>query len=177
MKQWLSLVIMLVSATMIYLFVYDYNVVQKELEEANSKLATKYGAFEKIVLDIPIHVEYSTHGGGYAMQTIENVRVTAYNNLPEQTNEQPNIGASNRKVYEGSIALSRDLLKTYNIRYGDKVCLLKTDKCYIVEDTMNKRYDDTQSKGSGRRADIFMYSKREALKVNFKTNMILLQQR
>ena len=55
--------------------------------------------------------------------------------------------------------------------------MFKTEKCYIIEDTMNKRYDNRINPGNGHRVDIFMYSKEKALKVNFKTDMLLIKQR
>ena len=125
---------------------------------------------------VPVRFKYDSKGGGFSVTTIGNVTVTAYNNLPEQTNSSPNIGASNRKVFEGSIALSRDIIRTYSVKYGDVVCIMAQDKCYIVEDTMNKRFDNANSPASGWKADIFMYSKEEALKVNFKSDLMLIKQ-
>lgn len=147
------------------------------IDKHNQSLYSRYQNFSKLVIDIPLHIEYTIAGGGYTVHTIEGVRVTAYNNLPEQTSSTPNIGASNRKVYEGSVAVSRDLIREFNIKYGDKICLFKTEKCYIIEDTMNKRYDNRINPGNGHRVDIFMYSKEKALKVNFKTDMLLIKQR
>lgn len=129
-----------------------------------------------LTIEIPVKFKYNTKGGGFSVTTIGDVKVTAYNNLPAQTNSKPNIGASNRKVFEGSIALSRDILREYNVKYGDVVCITEKDTCYIVEDTMNKRYDNQNSPASGWRADIFMYDHEEALKVNFKSDLLLIKQ-
>lgn len=157
-------------------YVFHMAERKKQLEIATQEVATIMEKTE-FSINIPVHAKFSPKGGGYSIAGIEGVRVTAYNNLPEQTNDQPNIGASNRKVYEGSIAVSRDLLKMYNIRYGDIVCLEKNNTCYLVEDTMNKRYNDLVTPGSGKRMDIFLYSKPEALKVNFVSNAIVIKQR
>ena len=135
-----------------------------------------FSASSDFTVTIPVKFKYEAKGGGFTVTNIGEVTVTAYNNLPEQTNSKPNIGASNRKVFEGSIALSRDILSAYNVKYGDVACLTAEGKCYIVEDTMNKRYDNTISPASGWRADIFMYSKEEALKVNFKSDLMLIKQ-
>ncbi len=135
-----------------------------------------FGEYSELVINIPVHKVYSVKGGGFSVTTIEKVKVTAYNNLPEQTNNRPNIGASNRKVYEGSVALSRDLLDMYSIKYGDVVCMLANNRCFIVEDTMNKRYDNRNSPANGWRADIFMYDKKEALSVHFQTDLLLIKQ-
>jgi len=130
----------------------------------------------EFTVNIDIHMKYDSKYGGFSTTVIPGVRFTAYNNLPGQTNDQPNIGASNRKVFEGSIALSRDILRDYNVKYGDVVCIYTQGKCYIVEDTMNKRYDNKNSPGSGLRGDIFMYNREEALKVNFKSDLIVIKQ-
>lgn len=130
----------------------------------------------ELVISVPTTFKYSPEGDGFSVAKIKGVKITAYNNLPDQTNSQPNIGASNRKVFEGSIALSRDILATNSVRYGDLACVLKTNKCYIVEDTMNRRYDNRKKAESGWRADIFMYDKKEAVKVNFKSDLLIIKQ-
>ena len=68
--------------------------------DTNNVNAT-YRLMNKIVVNIPTRFVYEISGGGYSVTTIEELRVTAYNNLPEQSDSTPNIGASNRKVYEG----------------------------------------------------------------------------
>ena len=153
-------------------YIKEHKVV---MEQPSVEVVRKVPATD-LTIEIPVRFKYNTKGGGFSVTTVGDVRVTAYNNLPEQTNSKPNIGASNRKVFEGSIALSRDILRTYNIKYGDVVCIIEKDKCYIVEDTMNKRYDNQNSPASGWRADIFMYDKEEALKVNFKSDLLLIKQ-
>lgn len=143
----------------------------------NINVNATYRLMNKIVVNIPTRFVYEISGGGYSVTTIEGLRVTAYNNLPAQSDNTPNIGASNRKVYEGAIALSRDVLADYKVNYGDVLCLLENNSCYVVEDTMNMRYDNNKKEGSGYRADIFMYSKASALKTNFTSNAVLLKQR
>ena len=128
--------------------------------------------FDAMNVNIQVHMRYQATGGGYTVIPLQNVKVTAYNNLVEQTNEQPNIGASNRKVFEGSVAVSRDILRDYKVKYGDILCLQKRNQCYFIEDTMNKRYDGKD----GMHVDIFMYSKEEALKVNELDSAVVLQQ-
>ena len=147
-------------------------MVRRKTEEVQKKYDNK----SEMIITIPTTFKYSSEGSGYSVAKISGVRVTAYNNLPEQTNSQPNIGASNRKVFEGSIALSRDILAMKKVSYGDIACVLKTGKCYIVEDTMNKRYDNRKKEDSGWRADLFMYDRKEALKVNFKSDILIIKQ-
>lgn len=78
----------------------------------------------------------------------DNVKVTAYNNVPNQTDSTPNITASNRPVYEGSVALSRDFFKK-GVRYGDLLYIDCIDSWHIVEDKMNARFTN--------RVDIFLF--------------------
>ena len=128
--------------------------------------------FDVMSINIPVHLEFQQHGGGYRYIPIESVKVTAYNNLTEQTNNQPNIGASTRKVFEGSVAVSRDILRDYKVKYGDILCLRQRGTCFFIEDTMNKRYDGD----NGKHVDIFMYSKESARKVNYIDSAVILQQ-
>jgi hypothetical protein len=74
---------------------------------------------------------------------------TAYNALVGQTDDTPNITASNKEIFPGVLALSRELISRYghggDIEYGDKVWVVVPMQ---VEDTMNKRW-----RGRG---DVFM---------------------
>jgi len=80
---------------------------------------------------------------------LKKVRLTYYQNHINQTDDTPNITASNRIVYEGSCAISRDLLK--KVRFGDIIFIKKLNKFYIVEDLMNARFKNS--------IDIFSYEK------------------
>ena len=81
---------------------------------------------------------------------------TAYNALSSQTDDTPTITASNKRIFPGVLALSRELLKPYNqnaeIAYGDTVWAVIPLQ---VEDTMHRRWQN--------RADIFMLDYRQAL--------------
>lgn len=80
---------------------------------------------------------------------------TAYNALVEQCDDTPNITASNKEIFPGVLALSRELITRYgyggNINYGDKVWMVVPMQ---VEDTMNKRWRE--------RADVYMLNYDEA---------------
>lgn len=160
------------------LFLHESNILsfRSPVVKPIPPVPVKHVPSTDLTIEIPVKFKYNTKGGGFSVTTIGDVKVTAYNNLPEQTNSKPNIGASNRKVFEGSIALSRDILREYNVKYGDVVCITEKDTCYIVEDTMNKRFDNQNSPASGWKADIFMYDREEALKVNFKSDLLLIKQ-
>ena len=73
--------------------------------------------------------------------------VSAYNPLPEQTDDTPFIMASNKRVYEGAIACPRWL------EFGTEVEILS--KRYTCEDRMNIRYKTN--------FDIFMWEYQDAL--------------
>lgn len=74
---------------------------------------------------------------------------TAYNALPWQTDSDPTITASGSEVYEGSVALSRDMIKSFNpnasTAWGDTIWAIIP---FVVEDTMHKRMR--------KRVDVFM---------------------
>lgn len=76
----------------------------------------------------------------------QKVHATVYNAVPAQTNSDPGHTATmfeldlSNPYKHRIVALSRDLLKKFP--YGTMVQIegTKYDGCYIVEDTMNKRY-------------------------------------
>lgn len=88
------------------------------------------------------------------------VSVSAYNACPTQTDSTPYIMASGKRVYEGAVALSKDIEKEFGLKFGDKITLgdeiTLLDRTFVFEDRMNKRWK--------RRVDIFMWSKKEAKK-------------
>lgn len=97
---------------------------------------------------------------------ISNVTITSYNNEVEQCDDTPNIMASNRLVYEGAVAISRDLKSKYRIKYGDLVYIKVLDSFFVIEDTMNERIKNT--------IDIFKFDKKESLKINFKNQDVIV---
>jgi len=75
-------------------------------------------------------------------------RVSAYNNLPEQTDDTPDIMANGNMVYEGAVANNC-------LPFGTAVEI--NGKVYSVEDRMNARYGCEYF-------DIFTFSYKEAVK-------------
>ena len=73
--------------------------------------------------------------------------ITAYNPLPEQTDDTPFIMASMERVFEGAVACPRDL------PFDTEVEIL--GKRYICKDRMNIRYKN--------HFDIFMFSYEDAI--------------
>ena len=94
------------------------------------------------------------------------VKITSYNNVANQTDDSPNIMASNRLVYEGAVAISRDIKQKYKIRYGDIIYIERFNQYYIIEDLMNKRFTNT--------IDIFKFKRSESLKINFKNQKVII---
>ena len=79
------------------------------------------------------------------------VTVTAYSSTPDQTNSEPLITASGKRVCYGVLAVSRDLKKI--LPYGSKV-KLEGIGVYWIFDLMNSRYR--------RRVDIWFPSREQA---------------
>jgi len=66
------------------------------------------------------------------------VKVTGYNATVKQCDSTPNITASNKKVRLGMIAVSRDLEKKYNLKFGDFV-YLEGYGLFEFQDRLHKR--------------------------------------
>lgn len=87
------------------------------------------------------------------------VTATAYTSHVNQTDSTPNIAAWGDRLYPGmkSIAVSRDLLKVYGLKHGQKVRIKGLEGEYAVLDKMNKRWK--------KKIDIYMgMNKRKAFK-------------
>jgi 3D (Asp-Asp-Asp) domain-containing protein len=94
---------------------------------------------------------------------LKGITITSYNNEERQTDSTPHIMASNRMVYEGAVAISRDLKEKHKLKWGDFV-LLDSDRLYVIEDLMNERYKN--------QVDIFSFDKKLSKKINFKNQEI-----
>ena len=93
---------------------------------------------------------------------------TAYNALVGQTDDTPNITASNKEIFPGVLALSRELITRYGhggkIDYGDQVWVVVPMQ---VEDTMNKRW-----RGRG---DVYMMDYEQALEFGQRSGILYHQ--
>ena len=65
--------------------------------------------------------------------------LTAYQSLPEQTDDSPFITSIGHRTHPYGIAVSQDLLKSGTVKYGDYLCVEDLG-CYVVNDTMNLRH-------------------------------------
>ena len=88
------------------------------------------------------------------------VYITAYNPVPDQTDDTPFITASDDYVRDGIVALSYDLERTLELEFGDIVVLETRDGEFLGEfefqDRMNKRWRN--------KVDIFMWKVQDAKK-------------
>ena len=96
------------------------------------------------------------------------VTVTAYSPRICETDDSPTITASNKKVKEGYVALSRDIEKKYRLKFGDKVYLEGYGE-YQFEDRMHRR--------KRKQVDIFMHSTKEALKHGRKKSILVIRKK
>lgn len=110
---------------------------------------------------ICIESKYDLSKAEYSERVIRDVVVTSYNNDINQTDDTPNVTASNRPVREGMVAVSRDFLSY--AKYGDLIYVDCFDRWFIVDDTMNKRFT--------KRIDIFLFDRKESLKINKKCDV------
>lgn len=119
---------------------------------------------ESLVVTVP--QKYNLTNTEYVKRVLNNIQITSYNNHANQTDDTPNITATNRPVRENMVAASPDLLNKGIIHYGDLVYIDCMKQWYVVEDTMNRRFE--------RRLDIFLFDKNESLKINKKCNIEVL---
>lgn len=110
---------------------------------------------------IYVESKYDLSKAEYSERVIRDVAVTSYNNDINQTDDTPNVTASNRPVREGMVAVSRDFLSY--VKYGDLIYVDCFDRWFIVDDTMNKRFT--------KRIDIFLFDRKESLKINKKCDV------
>ena len=119
---------------------------------------------ESLVITVP--QKYDLTNTEYVKRVLNNIQITSYNNHANQTDDSPNITATNRPVRENMVAASFDLLNKGLVHYGDLVYIDCMKQWYVVEDTMNRRFE--------RRLDIFLFDKNESLKINKKCNIEVL---
>lgn len=116
---------------------------------------------QSLVIEIP--QKYNLTGTEYTKRVLNDITITSYNNHANQTDDSPNITATSRPVRENMVAASPDLLTKGLVHYGDLVYIDCMKQWYVVEDTMNKRFE--------RRLDIFLFNKDESLKINKRCNI------
>ena len=92
--------------------------------------------------------------------------ITAYPPLAEHTDDSPLITASNTRVRHGIVALSRDIERKYNLKFGDKIHIEGIGSFYFY-DRMNKRIKNG--------VDIFMWDKQDCLEFGRKKKIVRIK--
>ncbi|MEM4460877.1 MAG: hypothetical protein QXY70_01930 [Nanopusillaceae archaeon] len=128
----------LIAIMFLFFFVY-YKTKKTKSTNFEISFSVKFNLLE---------LEYETYW-------VENVKCTFYTNTVEETDSTPNITSSNRPVFDGIIALSRDFFNKDNVKFGDLVYVEEINKFFIVEDKMNSKHQNS--------ADIFTYVKDKKL--------------
>ena len=129
-------------------FFVGFGVTFKADEPTKEEILTKPNT-------LPLSINYDINLLQKAEQfTLTGITITSYNNKANQTDSTPNIMASNRVVYEGAVAISRDIKKNYKLHYGDILYIPVLDKYFVIEDLMNKKYNN--------RIDIFSYDENQS---------------
>ena len=102
--------------------------------------------------------------GGYEEKPIP-VKVTAYSATPQETDEDPYVTASGKRVRQGIVALSRDLGKKLMLKFGDQV-ILEGIGMFVFEDRMHIR--------KTRQVDLYMQSRQAALQFGVQTTLLII---
>ena len=131
-----------------------------------------YTAPKEIKIEVPqtpiinIQQTFDLTGVEYTKKVMTDVTVTSYNNHANQTDDTPNITSTLRPVREGIVAVSKDFLNNNWAKYGDLIYVDCFNKWYIIEDTMNPRFE--------KRIDIFLFDKQESLKIHKKCKIEII---
>lgn len=143
------------------IFVSTLKFTSKELTVQN-----KLPLVNIITQGTTINVAYNLHNVNYEEININNITITSYNNESKQTDNSPNIMASNRLVYEGAVAISRDLKTKYKLKWGDLIYIDTLQRYFVIEDLMNERFKN--------RIDIFSFNKDWSLRLHLKSQRITI---
>jgi len=143
------------------IFVSTLKFTSKELTVQN-----KLPLVNIITQGTTINVVYNLHNVNYEEINLDKIIITSYNNESKQTDNSPNIMASNRLVYEGAVAISRDLKTKYNLKWGDLIYIDTLQRYFVIEDLMNERFKN--------RIDIFSFNKDWSLRLHLKSQRITI---
>jgi 3D (Asp-Asp-Asp) domain-containing protein len=94
-----------------------------------------------------------------------NVTLTAYNATKAQCDDTPFTTASSIRVREGIVALSRDLEKRYNLKFGDLI-YIEGIGLFEFQDRMHRRWKN--------KVDIFMWSRQRAIQFGKQSGKIVI---
>ena len=139
----------------------------KELNVPRESVAQNKSPLVNVITQgTTINVAYNLHSVNYEEINLDKITITSYNNEAKQTDNSPNIMASNRLVYEGAVAISRDLKTKYNLKWGDLIYIDTLQRYFVIEDLMNERFKN--------RIDIFSFNKDWSLRLHLKSQRITI---
>lgn len=154
----------IITFLLIFILITSFGVVVMSLDkDAEIKPKVEYIATKQQDNIITISNIFNLSNAEYTERIFKDVIITSYNNDPAQTDDSPNVTATNRGVREGIVAVSYDFINKGLIHYGDLLYIDCFSKWYLVEDTMNKRFT--------KRVDIFLFDKEKSNKINKKCNI------
>ena len=155
----------IITFLLIFILITSFGIVVMSLDkDAEIKPKVEYIATKQDNNNIiTISNTFNLSNAEYTERIFKDVIITSYNNDPTQTDDSPNVTATNRRVREGIVAVSYDFINKGLIHYGDLLYINCFNKWYLVEDTMNKRFT--------KRVDIFLFDKEKSNKINKKCNI------
>jgi 3D (Asp-Asp-Asp) domain-containing protein len=125
----------------IRIYYHPFNLIRQDIQKLNEDV-------QELIQRIEVQKAF--------VQTLETVDavITAYSPTEDQCDSDPLITASMTKVRIGIVALSRDLEKDYNLKFGDIVYIYGLGP-FKFQDRMHKRWK--------KKVDVFMWSRKDAL--------------
>lgn len=154
----------IITFLLIFILITSFGIVVMSLDkDAEIKPKVEYIATKQQDNIITISNTFNLSNAEYTERIFKDIIITSYNNDPAQTDDSPNVTATNRGVREGIVAVSYDFINKGLIHYGDLLYIDCFNKWYLVEDTMNKRFT--------KRVDIFLFDKEKSNKINKKCNI------
>jgi len=94
------------------------------------------------------------------------VTITAYSPRKGETDSTPFITASNKRVREGIIAISRDLEEELQLKFGDQI---------HIEELGVFQFEDRMHKRKKKHVDIFMHDTKRALKFGKQKGHLIIR--
>ena len=113
----------------------------------------------------PINLTYNIYIKKTKPVTIYETKctITGYNPTTNQCDSTPNITASNKIVRLGMVAVSRDLEKKYDLKFGDYV-FIEDLGLFEFQDRLNKKIKNT--------IDVLCWNRKTAYKLTKKQSIV-----
>lgn len=121
--------------------------------------------FANNIIETHIHCIYRERARDVKIEKLNKMKITAYTNRKQETDSTPNISASNRPVYEGSCAVSRELFG-WLINFGDRIFVEEIGESFVVECKLADKLDNGTP--IRRTIDIYMDKSRLEEAKNFR---------